>query len=117
MGGAVSDIVLTPTDASATYTLSNSGAEESTPAAVSNTWLLFGAASDYEVRATLNSGALTSGTVGAWTNLGVTQSWNCTRTLNSAGVSEANLTIEVGRAGAGIAFDSAVVTLYAEVAI
>lgn len=58
VGGAVSDIQLTPTDAYATYTLNAAGTEVSSPAAISNTWLITGTGADYEVRATVNSGGV-----------------------------------------------------------
>lgn len=117
VGGAVSDIQLTPTDADATYTLNAAGTEVSSPAAISNTWLITGAASDYEVRATVNSGGVQAGTTGSWLGLGSDRAWSCTRSLNSAGSSDANLTIEIRSATTLAVLDSAVVTLHAEVEI
>lgn len=50
---------------------------ESAAGSSDHTWLISGAASDYDVRATLNSGALSTGTVGAWLNLGTSRNWSC----------------------------------------
>lgn len=52
--------------------------------------------SGYEVRATLNSGSLTTGTTGSWLTLGSTQSWNCAQSV--VGTKTANLTIEIRNA-------------------
>lgn len=51
----------------------------------------------FEVRATLNSGSLTSGTVGSWLSLDAARSWSVFRSL--AGAQTANLTIEIRRIG------------------
>lgn len=56
-----------------------------------------GNASLYEVRATLNSGTLSSGTTGSWLALTSTRTWTVTRSV--IGVSTANLTIEIRRIG------------------
>lgn len=51
---------------------------------------------NYEVRATLNSGGLTSGTTGSWLNLGTTRSWACKDNIaGGGGTMDANLTIEI----------------------
>lgn len=47
----------------------------------------------YDVRATLNSGALTAGTTGTWMSLSASRGWSVTQ--NSAGTAAANLTIEI----------------------
>ena len=67
----------------------------------------------YEVRATLNSGTLTSGTTGSWLALTSNRSW--TLTQESVGAADqVDLTIEI-RKGAGATLASASVTLDAEV--
>jgi len=58
----------------------------------------------YEVRATLNSGSLNSGTTGSWLALTSTRTWTCSSTL------EANLTVEI-RDGAGDVQDSGTVII------
>ena len=70
------------------------------------------APSDYEVRATLNSGTLTSGTTGSWLALSSNRSWTLTRATVGA-ADQVNLTIEI-RKGAGATLASATVTLDAE---
>ncbi len=68
---------------------------------------------DYEVRATVNSGAVSSGTTGTWLPLTSDRSWivSCAGSGSSAA---ANLTIEI-RKGAGAALASAVYVLTADV--
>lgn len=116
-GGTVSDAAVSPADASASYSVNNTGTESSSPAAISNTWLLIGSASDYEVRATLNSGTLSSGTTGTWLDCGSSHTWTTTRTLDSGGITTANLTIEIRRKSDGVVQDSATVVLEAEVVV
>lgn len=70
------------------------------------------APSDYEVRATLNSGTLTSGTTGSWLALTSNRSWTLTRVTVGA-ANQVQLTIEI-RKGSGAALASATVTLDAE---
>lgn len=108
------DSQLSPADASATYALTSTGLETATNQ-TDSTWLLSGVASDYDCRATVVSGTLTSGTTGTWMNLGTTRSWNVARTSNIAGLNEAVLTIEIGLAGAGAALVSVNVAITAEV--
>lgn len=116
VGGTITHSVADPSDASTAYFLNSTGSEASLPAGqVSNTWLLSGIASDYEVRATLTSGSLTSGTTGTWLSLGTSRSW--TRDRNTAGVSQAVMTIEIRNATTLVVLDSASVTLTAEVVI
>lgn len=110
-----SNSAASPADASATYTLTSTGLEQATGSG-SNTWLLTGSASDYDVRATLNSGALTSGTTGSWLNLGTTRAWNVTRTSNVPGTDSANLTIEIRLTASGTVVATATVVFTAEVA-
>jgi len=64
----------------------------------------------YEVKATLNSGALTTGTTGSWLALSSTREWTVE---TSIGVVDANLTIEIRRGSTVL--DSATVTLSAQV--
>ena len=52
-----------------------------------------GNASLYEVLATVNSGAVSSGTTGTWLSLGTTRTWTVTRT--TAGTSFVNMTIDI----------------------
>lgn len=117
VGGTVNDARVSPADASASYSVNSNGTETSSPAAISNTWLLIGAASDYEVRATLNSGTLSSGTTGVWLDCATSRTWTVTRTTDAAGITSANLTIEIRRKSDGVVLDSATVVLEAEVTV
>ena len=96
------------------YRLNTSGiAESRVQAAYSTieTWLVVGAASDYEVRATLVTGdALTSGVVGTWQALSSPREWLISVTTPGAKLSE--LLIEI-RTTAGVVVDSATITLEA----
>jgi hypothetical protein len=103
-----------PADATATYALTNTGLEQRTGLS-DNTWLLSGSASDYDVRATLLTGTLTSGTTGSWLSLGTTRSWVRTRTLNIPGTDVVTLTIDLSLAGAATIIATASVTIEAEV--
>lgn len=85
----------------------NAGVCSSTPDAgddpVQITWLINGAAANYDIKVTLNSGTLTSGTTGSWLNLGTSRSWQTSGT--------AVLGVEIGYAGASSALVSCIVTL------
>lgn len=70
------------------------------------------APSDYEVRATLNAGTLTSGTTGSWLVLSSNRSWTLTQAAVGA-ATQVDLTIEI-RKGSGATLASATVTLDAE---
>lgn len=74
------------------------------------TWRLSGASADYEVRATLTSGSVSSGTTGSWLALSTTREWTRGPTI---GFSHANLTIEIRLTG-GALLDSAEVSLTQE---
>lgn len=107
---------VSPTDATATYVLSSGGLEQAT-GQTDATWLLQGAAADYEARATVVSGALTSGTTASWLGLGTTRSWTVTRTNNLPGLDECVLTMEIRAVATGTVLTSATVTLSAEVTL
>lgn len=76
------------------------------------TWLAFGSASNYECRATLDSGALTSGTTGSWLALSSSREWKVER--GAAGNSSATITVEIRNASTLVVIDSATITLEAE---
>jgi hypothetical protein len=113
----VSDVQPSPNPAFAGYRLTSSG-EAQTDTNDTPSWTRVedwirptsAAPGSYEVRATLNSGTLTSGTTGSWLALSTTREWTVERTLN--GISSANLTIEIRRGTTVL--DSATVTLTAE---
>ena len=102
----------------ATYTLESDGdvVRATTPLGSSDIgdWITpkASAPSDYEVRATLNSGTLTSGTTGSWLALTSNRSWTLTQATVGA-ADQVDLTIEI-RKGSGATLASATVTLDAE---
>lgn len=103
----------------ATYTLESDGdvVTATTPLGSSDIgdWIdpKANAPSDYEVRATLNSGTLSSGTTGSWLALTSNRSWSVAQFVNSGSSNAADLTIEI-RKGSGATLASANVTLEAE---
>lgn len=106
-----------PPTALARYRLKSSGIVEKetrTASTTLETWLLVGSASDYEARATVNSGALAgagNSATGSWLGLGSSRQWGV-GVNNSIG--HAVLTIEIRNASSGDVLASAVVTLDAE---
>jgi hypothetical protein len=127
MGGAAVGTVSLPTavaynavlegfgTASATYSLNSAGTYSSTGEA-GGVWISPQVGMDqFEVRATLNSGTLTSGTVGAWLSLGTTRSWN--NTSSTVPGQSANLTVQIRRIGDTAVLASATVTVTAEVIV
>jgi hypothetical protein len=98
--------------ASAIYALNSDGTGSSTqdtPATF--TWLTTGLASQAEVRATYNSGTLSSGTTGSWLPMSSNNAWSCNRAAN--GTNFLNLTIEIRRASDGVVLDTATVSFTA----
>lgn len=71
------------------------------------------AGANYEVRATVNSGSLSTGTTGSWLSLGSSQSWSAVQ--SGAGVTGAELLIEIRRASGGATLASKTVTISASV--
>ncbi len=71
------------------------------------------AGSGYEVRATLDSGSLDSGTTGSWLSLGTTRTWGVAAASTPSSQS-ASLTIEIRDASSLVVLDSATVNLSAD---
>ena len=112
----VDDSVVNPADATASFTLANTGNYSSLGniAAPSGAWVNPGAnAGLYEARATVNSGSVTSGTTGSWLALTADRTW--TRTQTSVGSSSAGLGMEIRRASDGTVVASFTVNLSANV--
>lgn len=112
--------VISPNNAVAGYALNSNGSVQQTiNNSTSNigTWLLGGAASGFEVRATAVSGTVTSGTLNTWLSMSSTNSW--TRVNSTDGISTAMtvLTVEIRVASTGQVLDSATITLEASVDI
>jgi hypothetical protein len=75
------------------------------------TWLQAGAASNYEVRATLQSGTFGSGTYNVWLNLGTSRNWSLTE--SSIGTLTNTNLLQIRSAASGVILDSAIITLSA----
>lgn len=107
-----SDYKVSPASASATYSLTTAGLETATGVG-SNTWVSGIATSEFDVFAQLNSGAVSSGTTGAWINLGTTRSWTVSRAV--VGISSADLTVSIRSATSGDVLATANVIITAQV--
>jgi hypothetical protein len=70
--------------------------------------------SSYEVKATLTSGSLTTGTTGSWLALSSNRSWSKTDTTAGNGGVAAAFTLQIRAAGTTTVLDSATITLEAE---
>lgn len=76
------------------------------------TWLLSGAAADYEIRATdQGSAAMTGGTFGSWLSMGVDNSWNLTA---GEGFHDGEVFFEIRNASTLVVVDTAIVTFTIE---
>lgn len=116
----VSDLVIDPADAFAQYSLAANGVASTATSGGSGPvgggeWRVSGASADYQVRATLQSGSITSGTTGSWLSLSTGREWSISQT--SFGTGSATLLIEIRDAVTLAVLDSATVTLTAEVQI
>lgn len=89
---------------------------EGTSYVTRETWLLVGAASDYEVRATVASGNTPSGSATAsWLGCGTTREWDQSDSIIDGVPLEGSLTIELRRAGGtGAILDTATIDLFSE---
>jgi hypothetical protein len=72
------------------------------------------AGSGYEVKATVTSGSLTSGTTGSWLSLSSNRSWSKTDSTAGGSSADAAFTLQIRAAGTTTVLDSATITLSAE---
>jgi hypothetical protein len=72
---------------------------------ISGEWLVSGAASGFEARVTVQSGALSVGTAGTWLGLGTSRAWGVSGANGSA-----DILVEIRETG-GSVLDTATVTL------
>lgn len=72
-------------------------------------------AGDYEVKATLNSGSVDSGTTGSWLALSTSRRWTRDRAADAGGTNTAELLIEIRKVGTSVTLASATITLSASV--
>jgi hypothetical protein len=115
-GGIVVDIddhtISGTATGSATYFIDAAGTARGIGTGLTNTtysgeWLLVGSASDYEVRVTIVSGTLTSGTTGSWLSCGSDRNWSITSSVGKTTV----LTVEIRNAASLAVLDTATITL------
>jgi hypothetical protein len=118
MDDSLTDYDLTGTAAHAVFQIDSDGDAKYSLSALADSGVLYewysGASpSSFEVRATLNSGALTYGTTGVWLTCGSDQSWE----VAQAGVGSltADLTIEIRSASSGSVLASGHIILNAVV--
>lgn len=67
---------------------------------------------NYECRADVTSGALTSGTTGAWQSLATTRTWTLSK-LSGTGVDTAIFTLQIRRASDAVVLSTATITMQA----
>ena len=105
-----------PTTATSGFQLNSSGVAkmlvQSSYTDVSGEWLVAGANTDFECRATIISGTLTTGTTGSWQSLSSTREWTIS---TPAGVKTTSFTLEIRLAASPFTvLASATIELYAE---
>jgi hypothetical protein len=105
---------ISPATATATVTFDNTGAytigDDS-----GGSWMigLGGVAADYEIRWTNTSGTLSTGTVGAWLNLGTSRSWDVSR--SGVGGKSCTGTVEIRRASDSVVLATGSIAITATV--
>jgi len=109
----VSNVAVDPATATATYTVNTDGHIRVHGGGSLEEWLVAGTSSEFDVRATHNSGSTPSGTYSSWLNLGTSRSWS----LSQSGIGSltGTITIEIRESAGGTILDSASVTLNPEV--
>lgn len=116
----VEDEQTAPTDSEVRFRLNSSGVAQSyttTDAAytdISGEWLASGLNSDFESRATLLTGTLTSGTTGTWQVLSTSREWTVAFT-GANGNKECSFTLEIRRVSDSVVVATATITLRAVV--
>ena len=97
------------------YQVTNAGTVKNQNGAVLESWLLGGGTpSNYDARATLISGTLTSGTTGTWFNCGSTLTWSVTNSAHDNSVKTAVILVEIRDVATSTVQDSATITISAE---
>jgi hypothetical protein len=110
-----SHTVSSPSTATAYLELQNDG-DMMTSNGAGPDWLIGSVTgSDYECRATIVSGTLSTGTAGSWLALSSHRSWTATR--SSLGTKTCVFDLEIGLVGTSTALDTARITLTATVEI
>jgi hypothetical protein len=109
---SVSDTAISPISASASYVINSDGSVRDHDGLLLETWLDAGAASTFQVRATLTSGSTPGGTLNTWLACSTTREW--TVTGSSPVPVGCVLLIELRHATTLVVLDSASVTMSAE---
>lgn len=101
--------------ATASYVVANNGTVQNHAAAVLETWLngSGGSVGNYEVRATVTSGSVTSGTTGSWLSCSTSRTWSVLNSAADNSTLTAVMTVEIRLASSGVVQDSATITLEA----
>lgn len=101
-----------------TYQLNTSGVVERGRNGVYNTlqtWLLVGAAADYDARATVTTGSVTGSATASWLNLGTTLNWSKADAIANGEPQDAQIYVEIRLAAApNTVLTAATINLYAE---
>lgn len=105
---------VTPIDVTTTWQTTAAGSDNSDGQA-SRTWLLSGAAADYELFVSVTSGSLSSGTAGAWITMNATNTYTRTRTNNIAGETVVEIACQCRRASDLVVIATWNVSITAEV--
>lgn len=87
-GVSITDRIVTKggnatTTVTASYALNSDGTVRNQNSTLLETWLQSGAASDFEARATSQSGFVPTGTMGTWQGLGTTRTWSLSAAAGS----------------------------------
>jgi hypothetical protein len=96
---------------SVAYQLTNTGLAKDGDGATLEPWLLSGAASSYEVRATVVSGTVGGSVTGSWISLSASPAWSISAGENE--VVTATIFVEIRRVGTTTVLASATVFLTA----
>lgn len=98
----------------AAYTIVNNGAVTAT-SRPDDAWLFGGGTpANYEVRATVTSGSLFSGSTGIWLNCGTSRTWTVKNTRQDNSTLSCVMLVEIRLASSGVVQASAYITLEAE---
>jgi hypothetical protein len=99
--------------ATASYVIASDGKVKNQAGTILESWLLSGSASSFEVRATVTSGTLTSGTTGSWLACSSDRTWSITNSAANNSTVSVVMTVEIRNASTLVVADSATITLEA----
>ena len=99
--------------ATASYTISSDGKVRNQASTILESWLLNGSASSFEVRATVTSGSLSSGTTGSWLACSSDRTWSVVNSAADNSTISVVMTVEIRDASTLVVADSATITIEA----